>query len=125
MSAPLVRVAILSRCESNGATVYSNVKNLLSADLLGRLEVYEVRYQDVPASLDFLKKAEIVVADPGLIAPYVDNLPALRWIQCTYAGTLKLSFVGKKEENFFFFFFYFFNQVSTLWSILASRGEIS
>lgn len=33
-----------------------------------------------------LSKAQILVADPHLLIPYVEKLPAAKWVQVTWAG---------------------------------------
>ncbi len=52
-----------------------------------------------PAAAEpWLARCEVVLADPPLVRPLLDRLPALRWLQATYAGVETLTAAGLRRD---------------------------
>jgi len=49
-------------------------------------DVELIRTRDEGATAAAMGTAEVVLADPGLVAPYIDEAPNLKWLQSTFAG---------------------------------------
>merc|ERR1719183_2812376 len=94
MSLPALRVLVASGVDGLAA----RVRTVFAASALARTRSLELEVF-VPGSPESAADAEILLVDPGLVAPALDTqLPSLRWLQSSWAGVNAIVDGTKRQD---------------------------